>query len=293
MKLSTLTAGAVLSLLSVVVPAPCVAAPSDANTTRSTQPPAPTPGVTFRAALDHTRYSPGQPIQVRLTATNTSNRQVQLRFTSGQRFDIWIYPQGQRESVYTWSATRMFIQALGTLTLKPGQSEHFDASIGDEMGQLRPGKYRLVAALTSSPRRITAAPVTFEVVNLNLTMTARTNKTRYRIGEAVQINMAVTNRARRLNRVPFDSGLTFDVFITDESENPVWNYGANLRFIRPLGEVTWQRGETKTYSAQWDGVALPGENPAARLAPGRYRVQAVLQSTPRVYAAPIYIDIVS
>jgi hypothetical protein len=247
--------------------------------------------VTLKASTDQARYTPGQPIQVRMTATNTSRRGAYLQFTSGQRFDFSVYPQGKNEAVYTWSAARMFIQALGSLWLKPGQSQNFEAAVGDEMGELKPGKYRLVAQLANAPRRIVAAPVNFEIINPRLSVTTRTDKTSYKIGEPVQITATATNRAAGANRQHISSGTLFDVLISDEAGNPVWNHTANLRFIRVLGDVTWQKGETRTHSATWDGIALPHESTRRELQPGRYKVQAVLQSTPQVLSPPVYIEL--
>jgi hypothetical protein len=227
---------------------------------------------------------------------NTSRRSAYLRFTSGQRFDFSVYPVGKGQAVYTWSASRMFLQALGSLWLKPGQSQKFDATIGDEMGQLPSGKYRLMARLTNSPRPIVAAPVYFEVssstVSSNsLSLTARTDKTVYKIGESVRVDVTAANRTGIEQQLQFDSGLDCDVTITNESGKPVWNYGANLRFIRALGKVTWQNGETKNYTRLWEGVPQPHETVATHLQPGRYRVQAFLHSTPQVSAPPVYIEI--
>ena len=235
----------------------------------------------------------GQPIAVRLRATNTSRQPTVLRFTSGQRFDFTVFRVGQRESVYTWSATRMFLQAVGSLALRPGQSQNYEAAIGDEMGTLGPGRYRLIARLANSPRPIVAAPVEFEVADSGLAITARTDKTSYRIGEPVRIEASVTNRLDRANTARFESGLEMDAIITDEAGRQVWTYGANLRFIRVLGEVTWQPRQVKSYSFEWNGVPFPGEDGQARLAPGRYRVQAVLQSTPQLLAPPVEIEITS
>jgi hypothetical protein len=228
---------------------------------------------------------------VRLTATNTTKKTAYLHFTSGQRFDFTVYNAGSNESVYTWSAARMFIQSLGSLTLKPGQSWSYNAEVSGEMGELKPGKYRLLARLTNTPRNITAAPIEFEIAPASLAMAARTDKTHYKIGEPVKVDISVANRSKTTNRVAFDSGMTFDVLITNSAEEPIWNYGANLRFIRVLSEVTWKKNETKNYSATWNGVPLPGELPASDLAPGRYKVQAILQSTPKLYAAPVFITI--
>lgn len=251
------------------------------------------PQVTLRASTDQTRYTSGQPIAVHLTAANTSKRDALLRFSSGQRFDFSVYKLGQREPVYTWSASRMFLQAAGSLRLRPAQKQQFEASIGDEMGSLAPGKYRLLAKLTNSGRPIAAPPIAFEIVDLGLSISARTDKASYKIGEPVRIDVAVANRLARVNTVPFGSGMTFDVLITDEEGRLVWSYGANLRFIQVLGSLTWQPRETKNLSAEWNGVALPGELPAVALKPGRYKVQALLASTPNLLAAPIEIEITS
>lgn len=281
-------------LFAIAVAAPTTYTPARSTPARSTSAqPAARSWVTLKAATDQRRYTPGQPIQVRLTASNTHKRGAYLKFTSGQRFDFTVYRAGKNEAIYTWSAARMFIQSLGSLWLKPGQSQNYEATVGDEMGDLKPGKYRLQARLANSPRPIIAKPIEFEVTDLALSMTARTDKTSYKIGEPVQIEVAVANRANRENRIRFNSGMTYDVFISDEAGKPVWNYGANLRFIQVLGEVLWKKGETKSYSTTWDGIALSDDKIAAALKhrPGRYRVQAVLQSTPQLYAAPIYIDI--
>jgi hypothetical protein len=293
MKISPVQYGTAFSLLALAASTQFASAKAASTSARtaSTETTNFRSWVTLKATTDQARYTPGQTIKVRLTATNTHNRSAYLRFTSGQRFDFTVYPVGSNDAVYTWSAARMFIQALGSLWLKPGQSQSYEAAVGDEMGTLKPGKYRLLARLTNSPNRIAAAPVEFEIVERGLAMTTHTDKTTYKIGEPVQIDVAVSNRTSNAQRVNITSGMACDVFISDEAGNPVWNYGANLRFIRVLGDVEWQRGETKNYSMTWNGVALPRETTATTLEPGRYRVQAVLQTTPEVQAPPVFINI--
>lgn len=244
--------------------------------------------VILKAATDQPRYTPGQPITVRLNATNTHSSGAYLRFTSGQRFDFSVYKVGTKDTVYSWSASRMFAQSTGSLWIRPGQNQEFEANIGDEMGQLKPGNYRLQAHLTSSPRSVSAAPIFFEIVDLGIAMTTRTDKTTYKIGEPVKIDMTVANRKTNGNSIPFRSSQIFDVFVADELGNPIWNYGANVRFAQNRHDEIWKKGETKKYATAWDGRHL-GSAPA--LLPGRYRVQGVLQSTPLLYATPVFIDI--
>lgn len=297
--------GATLALLAVLMPQTPVLARSKAKkpvqSAQKSAWKAARSWVTLQASTSQKIYAPGQPIQVRLKATNIHNRGAYLSFTSGQRFDLSVYPVGKNQSVYTWSATRMFLQALGSLWLKPGQSQNFEATIGDEMGQLPPGKYRLIARLTNSPRPIVAAPAYFEVSKSSqslpsqslesIAMTAKTDKTTYKVGEPVRIDVTATNLTGQEQRLQFGGGLDCDILITDESGRPIWTYGANLRFIRALGEVAWQKGETKNYTRTWDGIALPQETTDNTLKSGRYRVQAFLASTPQVNAPPIYIQI--
>lgn len=285
MKKQKLLLAATLSLLTstALSQAAPSAARTGAKTTRS--------WVTLQSSTGHTHFAPGQPITVHLTATNTFKKGAFLRFTSGQRFDFSVYPVGKSDSAYTWSATRMFAQSLGSLWLKPGQSQSFDATIGDEMGQLQPGKYRLEAHLTNSPRPIFAAPIEFEVAAPALAVKASTDKTTYKIGEPVQIGATVTNTTDAPKTVDIRWGMICDFIITDEAGNAVWNYGANLRFIRILGATTWTKGETKTMSATWNGVALPGSTTPTKLQPGRYRVQAVLQTDPQLASTPVTIEL--
>lgn len=248
--------------------------------------------VVLKASTHKKVYAVGQPVQVILKATNTFKRATFLQFTSGQRFDFSVYKAGTDESVYTWSATRMFIQALGSLSLKTGQSQTYRENIGDEMGQLPPGKYRLVARLANSPRPIVAAPIQFEIAAPTLAVTARTDKTTYKVGEEVRINVAVTNRLKQANRANIQAGMITDFFVSDETGMPVWNRLANLRFIRILGNTNWKVGETKNFAATWNGIALPHEEGDTTVRPGRYRVQGVLQTNPAVYSQPVYINIV-
>jgi hypothetical protein len=252
--------------------------------------PASTSWVKLKVTTDQKQYAPGQPIQVRLTATNTHNKGAYLHFTSGQRFDFSAYPLGRKDSAYSWSASRSFMAQLGSLWLKPGQKQTYDATLGEEMGQLKPGRYRLFAHLSNAPRPVKATPIEFEIVSPPLAITATTDKSTYKIGEPVKINVAIANRAKKATQVDIKWGLPSDVLITDAAGQPVWNYGANIRFVRMLGLTTWNKNETKAYSQTWNGVALPRETETA-LEPGRYQVQAVLQTSPLQYSAPVYITL--
>lgn len=246
--------------------------------------------MSLKASTDRKSYTVGQPIQVHLAATNNHTSGAYLRFNSGQRFDFSVYSLNKKESVYTWSATRLFMQAAGSLWIKPGQTQKFDAAVGEEMGQLKPGEYKLLVHLTNLPNNVVAAPVTFEVVNPGITITATTDKTSYQTGESVHIYLDVANINSGISRRNFPSNQIFDVFITDESENAIWNYGALVRFAQNQHDEIWKKGEVKKYSTSWNGISFHDE--MAKAKPGRYRLQAVLKSNPLIHAAPVFIDII-
>ena len=258
---------------------------------RSRISPAPRSWVVLQASTNKSRYALGETVQVRLTATNTSSRGAYLRFSSGQRFDFSVFKAGTNDSVYTWSASRMFMQSLGSLWLPPRQSQKFEASIGDEMGQLKPGKYRLVARLSNSGTPIKSAPVNFEIASPALQISARTDKTTYKIGESVKIDFTVKNTAKTPTRVTFGSGQTYDVFLFDAQNRQIWSYAANLRFIQVQTPITWQAGEAKRFSTTWNGIPLANEAGNATLKPGKYRVQVQLASQPPLDAPPLEIEI--
>lgn len=65
-------------------------------------------------------------VRLTLHVTNTSGAAMELGFTSGQRYDFQIAEVNADgtvgETVWTWSADKTFMQALGTETLQPNAS---------------------------------------------------------------------------------------------------------------------------------------------------------------------------
>jgi len=67
-------------------------------------------------------------VRLTLHVTNTSGAPIELEFTSGQRYDFQIAElEGDAlgETLWTWSADKSFMQALGTETLAAGASLEF------------------------------------------------------------------------------------------------------------------------------------------------------------------------
>jgi hypothetical protein len=122
--------------------------------------------------LDKKTYKPGEPIVVQFQVTNTSKTSQQLAFATTQHYDFEIHGGDVKGPViWRWSKGRLFGQVVIQQALSPGQEITYKETIYPQdmthpegLPPLKPGKYTLLAILTTMPR--TARPsvsCTFEV----------------------------------------------------------------------------------------------------------------------------------
>jgi Intracellular proteinase inhibitor len=100
------------------------------------------------------------PIEARLTLRATG-APLELNFPSSQRVDFAIRNE-QGETVYFWSATRLFAAVIGKETVGPGERNWAEVIPAN----LAPGKYTLEGWLTTTPAKRYMATVGFEIVAL-------------------------------------------------------------------------------------------------------------------------------
>lgn len=67
----------------------------------------------------------------KLTITNNTGSTVTINHSSGQKFDFKLL-DSDRNELYTWSASRMFIMALTSTVLEPGQSVELSDTVPKE-----------------------------------------------------------------------------------------------------------------------------------------------------------------
>ena len=102
---------------------------------------------------DKNIYAADEPIVMTLRVTNTSDHQITLQFSSGQRYDFTI----QDDSgvvLWRWSDGRAFTMALGTESLDPGESLRYEERFS---GHLDPAAYRVTGTLTVTGDPISAS----------------------------------------------------------------------------------------------------------------------------------------
>lgn len=97
----------------------------------------------------------GDTVELRLQVTNAADTAVTLEFGSAQRYDFEVRTEGG-ESVWVWSADRMFGQVVGHEKIAPGSTleyrERWDA--GGRRGRLQ-ARARLTSA--THPLELTAS----------------------------------------------------------------------------------------------------------------------------------------
>jgi intracellular proteinase inhibitor BsuPI/copper amine oxidase-like protein len=142
-----------------------LAAGSGASGRRGTNNPAPSSGLLLGLTADRKTYAVGTPVRLTMSISNPARPTMTLQFSSGLHYDFEV--RRGRETVWRWSAGRMFTQALTNLTVGPGERRVFSETWNqrDNNGQpVSPGTYTAIATLTTMTRpQPQTPPVTFNI----------------------------------------------------------------------------------------------------------------------------------
>lgn len=92
----------------------------------------------------------GQPVVFILEARNVSGAPLDLRFSSGQQYDVLVYKEGEWRERWRWSRDKMFTMAFTSIRLNFGEVKRFRVEWeqkDDDKRQVPPGRYRAEAIL--------------------------------------------------------------------------------------------------------------------------------------------------
>ncbi|NIA30774.1 MAG: hypothetical protein GWP06_12790 [Actinobacteria bacterium] len=81
-------------------------------------------GIKFELKLDKTQLAENDSVQITLTMSNTTDRPIELTFSSSQLFDIIVYdkPGGdQRKILWNWAHNLGFLMVITKHTLTPDE----------------------------------------------------------------------------------------------------------------------------------------------------------------------------
>lgn len=119
-------------------------------------------------------------------------------------------------------------------------------------------------------------------------VSATTDKSTYRAGEAVTINIVAQNQDEREREITYGSGQSFDVTITPVGRStPRWDWSHGRAFTLALRYKTLAPGERMTFSTTWEQK----DNDGKTMPPGKYSVVARLTANGGIAARPVTITL--
>ncbi len=87
----------------------------------------------------------------------------------------------------------------------------------------------------------------------------RTNKSKYYVGEEVELSVAVNNTGSNPVELIFTSAQHYD-FVVLKDDNEVWRWSSGKVFAMVLEQLSLKPGEKQTYRETWKPRdAMPGE----------------------------------
>ena len=119
------------------------------------------------------------------------------------------------------------------------------------------------------------------VVVGSLLLTVETDKTTYRPGEPIAVQLKVNNRSSRDTTLAFSSGQRYDVQIADAAGETAWTWSADRAFMQALGSERLPA----------DGALEYGEQFTGQLAPGNYTVTGYITTTGRALQASTTVSV--
>lgn len=102
-------------------------------------------------STDKSFYNPGESVRISLFKINVSPYPITFTYPTSQRYDFVV--TGSLGEVWRWSADRVFLPVVETVTLYPGQTRSYVAAwpqVNLEGGRVQSGLYRVTGWNTSS-----------------------------------------------------------------------------------------------------------------------------------------------
>jgi len=104
----------------------------------------------------------GRPsIKVTLSVRNKGKRTYTLSFPSSQRYDISV-KSASGQVVYTWSADKEFVEAIGTILINPSDIISYSETValGEFASPPSPGAYTVEVTMSNYPELSARTPIT-------------------------------------------------------------------------------------------------------------------------------------
>ena len=113
----------------------------------------PSDSVLVSVELNEGSYAIGEPMVVRLIASNTTGRNLNLTFPTAQRFDFIV--RQDKRVIWQWSHEKAFAQVTGRQSVRPGDSISYEYKWDQKLPDgTNPdlGAYTIQAILMTQPK---------------------------------------------------------------------------------------------------------------------------------------------
>lgn len=245
----------------------------------------PAPEVQLETYLPDRRFVSGAPLDAQLVVKNPSHHVAELKFSPARHFEVQVFRVNNKQRHLIWSAKKPFSVPDSSLRLDAGGVQTFQMQLLEAgSAPLLPGRYEVRSKLTGSPTA-SAPPIGFSVEKQLVWFDFDGTASRGQVGltKTITFPIAVKNRTGQKQILTFKGGQSFDVFVSNEAGRVVWSWGATKDFGGGRRRVMLQPNQKLLFQAFCQGRELE--------IPGKYTVQAVLRSSPRLYSRKVPIEI--
>jgi len=206
------------------------------------------------------------------------------------------FPGGQIETVLTTEELNRLLKVFVEKDFVHMKPQYIDPNVTDAFN------YRVIYRYSGANKQVDTdhfgAPAELRVIvnqllNLTkplggLTLEFKTSAEQLKHGEKLTLTLTATNRRAAPIALNYSSGQKYDFFAASAAaginnrvatQSLLWNWANDKAFILILGNETLQPGESRAFSAEWDGRNNKGE-----LLEGEFALGSRLVSQPGGYS---------
>ncbi len=236
---------------------------------------------------DKLAYRLGEPVQITVTVTNTTDAPLTLYFdTSCQAF--FAVEDASGATVYNLELHVGCLTIPTEITLQPGQSQSYPFTwnqVDDGGAPIPPGNYVIRSIIPSTPA-LTEGSVAVPI-GLPAVATVETDRDLYLRGETVRIVVTIINTGSETLTLNYSSGCKAFFNVETVSGAVVYEWERHVGCTLLPTSLTLQPGESTSFPFNWDqvddfGIAVPT---------GTYVVRSEIPSLPQVQEGSAVISI--
>jgi|GEM_PF-3738726 len=226
-------------------------------------------------------------LKMNFSLVNTSSKDIDLYFSSGQKYEI-VITNSRGQEVYRWSEGKAFTLALVEAKLAAGKKMEFAESwdlTGKDGKKVPAGKYTVEVRILARPvdgsivltEDQLKAKKTVEIKDVKQAQVFDTTLKARVVNDEMVFSFALVNISGKDQEVRFNSGQKYDIVITNNSGREVYRWSEGRFFTEAIEYVTVKKGGSLEFTESWDFKNKNGEI----VEPGQYNVKVEIKAQPK------------